>query len=253
MAYNNGQPHLFTFKRTRATGALVLYVDGVQAGAVGGTQSLLAPARLVLGAQQTLNNFLSGDIAEVKIYDTPLSDSDRGLEEGALRCKYGLGAGTPPAVPTGLAASGTNRQALVTWQPAIGASSYQLKRSTNAGGPFLLLAAGVTGTNYVDSTVINGATNYYVVSSVNACGSSLDSAVVSVFLPLPALETGFGTEGFSLVWPGWADDWQLQSATNLAPPIGWALVTNAPASSNGQFVLTIPVGDQARFFRLASP
>jgi hypothetical protein len=207
----------------------------------------------VLGAQQTLNNFLSGDIAEVKIYNAPLSDSDRAIEEGALRCKYGLGAGTPPAVPTGLAAYGTNRQAQLTWQPAIGASSYQLKRSTNAGGPFILVAAGVTGTNYVDSTAIKGTTNYYVVSSVSACGSSLDSAVVSVFLPLPALETGFGTGGFSLIWPGWADDWQLQSATNLAPPVGWALVTNAPAFSNGQLVVTIPLGDHTRFFRLASP
>ena len=53
--YANGQPHLVTFKRTRSTGALALYADGVLAGtATGGTRSLTAPTRLVLGAQQTL-------------------------------------------------------------------------------------------------------------------------------------------------------------------------------------------------------
>jgi hypothetical protein len=89
--FADGRPHLLTFKRTRATGALALYTDGLLAGtATGGTQSLTAPNRLVLGAQQTLTFFLSGDIAEVKIFGAALADADRAAEENALQRKYGL-------------------------------------------------------------------------------------------------------------------------------------------------------------------
>jgi hypothetical protein len=89
--FNDGQPHLFTFKRTRATGALELYTDGVLSGtSTGGIQSLTSAGRLVLGAQQTLTFRLTGDIAEVKIFNTPLSDADRTLEENSLQNKYGI-------------------------------------------------------------------------------------------------------------------------------------------------------------------
>ena len=38
---NNGAPHVFSFTRTRATGALALYVDGTLAGTATGTTNLL--------------------------------------------------------------------------------------------------------------------------------------------------------------------------------------------------------------------
>jgi hypothetical protein len=47
-----------------------------------------------MGAQQTLINYFTGDIAEVKIYSGVLSTPDRIAEEKALRCKYGLWDGT---------------------------------------------------------------------------------------------------------------------------------------------------------------
>lgn len=94
--FNDGQPHLVIFKRTRNTGALELHVDGVPQGtATGGTQSLTSPSQLVLGAQQTLIYHLSGDIAEVRIYAGALNDLYRVAEEKALSCKYGLWTGTP--------------------------------------------------------------------------------------------------------------------------------------------------------------
>jgi hypothetical protein len=252
--YNNGQPHLFTFTRTRSTGALVLYLDGVQSGtATGGMQSLTAPARLVLGAQQTLINYLAGDIAEVKIYDAALSDSDRIAEESALKCKYGLGTGAPPSAPQGLAAVAGNRQVLLSWEPVFGAASYQVSRSASLGGPFIIVTVGITATNYADITAKNGATNYYVVTAISACGSSPNSAAAGVFLPLPALSAGLNAGSFTVTWPGWANDWQLRSTTNLTPLVVWSPVTNSVASSNGQFIVTLPLVPDARFFRLVSP
>jgi hypothetical protein len=253
-SYTNGQPHLFTFKRTRSTGAMALYVDGAQAGTATGTaQSLTAPAQLVLGAQQTLNNYLSGDIAELKIYDAALSDSDRTAEESALKCKYGLGAGTPPSVPLGLAATAGNRQVLLSWKPTIGASSYRISRSTNIGGPYTLVPASITATNYLDTNAVNGLTNYYTVAAVSACGSSTGSAAVGVFLPLPTLGVRLGGGSLTVTWPGWATDWQLRSATNLTPPVVWSPVTNAVQNDGTAFSVTLSTDANAsRFYRLQS-
>jgi len=253
--YANGQPHLFTFKRTESTGVLVLYADGAQVGAAtSGTEPLTAPTRLVLGAQQTLIYYLTGDIAEVKIFNSPLSDSDRAAEENALKCKYGIaGGGAPPAVPSGLMASAGNRQVSLTWAPAVGATSYNLWRSTNNGASYALLASGLATPGFVDTSAVSGQTNYYEVAAVSACGASAASAPVSVWLPLPGL--GFSAAGGSLVvsWPAWASDWQLWSATNLTRPVAWSPVTNTVSSSNGQFIVFLPIGPGASFFRLASP
>lgn len=89
--FNDGHPHLLTFKRTESSGEADLYVDGNLVGsALGGTNSLTAPAALTLGAQATLIDFLTGDLAEVKIYGTALSDADRVTQENSLMQKWGV-------------------------------------------------------------------------------------------------------------------------------------------------------------------
>ncbi|HVM48799.1 MAG TPA: LamG-like jellyroll fold domain-containing protein, partial [Candidatus Acidoferrum sp.] len=253
--YADGQPHLFTFKRTESAGALALYADGVLVGtATGGAEPLTAPARLVLGAQQTLLNFLTGDIAEVKIFNSPLADSDRMAEEHALQCKYGLGGGPAlPGVPAGLEATPGNRQIIVTWTVTPRATGYNLWRSTNDGASYTLIASALSGTGFVDTGAVSGLTNYYEVAALNECGTSARSASMGVLLPLPALVLGTAGRWLAVSWPDWASDWQLWSATNLALPVVWSLVTNAVSSSNGQFVAFLPIGSGACFFRLASP
>ncbi len=87
--FNDGALHVMTLRRTKSSGALDLYVDGIFAGsAAGNTASLTASTKLALGAQQTLNNFFSGDIAEVKIYSTAMSDADRQTQEAGLIQKW---------------------------------------------------------------------------------------------------------------------------------------------------------------------
>jgi hypothetical protein len=252
--YNDGRPHILTFTRKRSTGGIRLYVDGGLAGvATGGMQTLTAPPQLVLGAQQTLLNFLTGDIAEVKVYNAVLSDSDRVADESSLRCKYALGAGSPPAAPGELVASAGNRQALVSWSPVVAANSYMLFWSTNGNGIFSLRAAGLTATNYADQNAVAGGTNYYQVAAVSSCGASANSAAVAVFLPLPALGILPGQSSLRLTWPGWANDWELYFTLNLTPPIIWSPVTNTVTNTNGQFVVELPLGSDAGFFRLRSP
>ena len=252
--YTNGQPHIVVFRRTRSTGALALYVDGtLQGTATGGTQSLISPTQLVLGAQQTLNNYLTGDIAEVKIYATALSDTDRVAEQNALTCKYGLGAGAPPATPLGLSAIAGNREVIVNWASVVGATGYKLNWSLNSAGPFTQLAANLTSTSFVHTNAALGQTNYYQVAAYSACGVSPYSAITSVFLPLPTLTATLSSGSLTIAWPSWANDWQLWSATNLTPPVSWSLVTKAATNSNGFLTVSLPVRFSFEYFRLVSP
>jgi hypothetical protein len=252
--FNNGQPHVVTFERTRSTGALVLYVDGTQvATGTGGTQTLTAPAQLVLGAVTTGGGYLSGDIAEVKIFNAALPNSDRSAEENVLKCKYGLSGGAAPATPTGLAGMAGNRQISLSWVPTAGAVGYNLWRSTNNGGSYQPAATGLATAGYVDTNALSGRTNYYEVAAVDGCGASANSVPVGVFLPLPALGLNVSGNSLAISWPTWASDWGLYSATNLTAPILWLPVTNTPVNSNGVFNVTLPIGSGVQFFRLVSP
>jgi len=69
--YNNGAWHHVVFTRTRASGALALYVDGVAAGtATGSIVSLTAPVNLNFGRIATGVNYLDGSLDEVALYNT---------------------------------------------------------------------------------------------------------------------------------------------------------------------------------------
>ena len=94
--------------------------------------------------------------------------------------------------PNGLTATPTNGQVKLSWNAVIGATSYNLKRSTNSGGPYALLVGGVTGTNYTDSAVINGMTYYYVVSAQAPGVQSINSFEASA-TPNFVLNFGFET------------------------------------------------------------
>jgi fibronectin type 3 domain-containing protein len=85
----------------------------------------------------------------------------------------------PPAVPTGLQATGGNAQVNLSWNASAGAASYNVKRSTTNGGPYGTAVASPSATNYTDSTVSNGTTYYYVVSAVDTAGQSANSSQAS--------------------------------------------------------------------------
>lgn len=86
-------------------------------------------------------------------------------------------ATTPPETPTGLNAIGTSLDQIdLNWDVAGGAESYTLKRSTTPGGPYTILASGLTGTSYSDSGLTEGATYYYVVVAVTSTDESEASA-----------------------------------------------------------------------------
>ncbi|RFZ79841.1 hypothetical protein DS742_05110 [Lacrimispora amygdalina] len=66
-----------------------------------------------------------------------------------------------------LKASGGNSKVDLTWDAVDKATSYTIKRSTTAGGPYTTIASDITDTSYTDTNVASGTTYYYIVSATN--------------------------------------------------------------------------------------
>ena len=81
----------------------------------------------------------------------------------------------PIVAPINLTATAGDSQVTLSWAAVDGATSYIVKRSTTSGGTYETIASGVTDTSYVDTSVTNGTTYYYVVVAVNADGESNNS------------------------------------------------------------------------------
>jgi hypothetical protein len=207
----------------------------------------------VLGAQGVLNHYFHGDLAEIQIHASPLSDLERLGVERALKCKYGLPGGIAPLPPTGLSGVAGNPRVTLTWNLTPGATSYSLSRSTNNGSTYQIIASGLTTGSYVDTTAASGLRNAYRVAGVNYCGTGANSAAVIVNLPLPDLNLPLNTDGLRISWPGWAEDWELHATTHLTPPVVWVPVTNEVNTDNGRIGVSLPLDSEIRFFRLASP
>ncbi len=85
-----------------------------------------------------------------------------------------------PAAPTGLKADGGSGIVSLAWTPPAGWSGFTVKRATVSGGPYSVIAVGVTNRDgFQDTGVWAGMTFYYVVAASNSFGSSTNSLETS--------------------------------------------------------------------------
>ncbi len=82
------------------------------------------------------------------------------------------------AAPTGLTATASDQQVLLSWNAVPAATGYHVKSSTTNGGPYLTIASPTTA-GYTNTGLVNGNTYYYVVSQVNPVAESTNSVQVS--------------------------------------------------------------------------
>jgi hypothetical protein len=107
---------------------------------------------------------------------------------------------TPPAAPTGLAATAGDATVSLDWndnnEPDF--DVYDVYRSTSAGGPYSVIDFDLTSSDYIDNTVSNGTTYYYVVTADSATPTDTTS---------PAAPTGLAaTPGDATVSLDWNDN-----------------------------------------------
>ena len=164
----------------------------------------------------------------------------------------------PPSAPTNLMASATNLLINLSWNALAGATTYNLKRTTTNGGPYPVLASGLTATNYADASVTNAVTYYYVVTAITTAGESTNSLSVAA-APLPSSQpTNLVMQAASgqlqLSWPADHLGWRLQIQTNnLAAGLttNWVTVPDSTNVNTVSFPLTTT--NVSVFLRLVYP
>ena len=85
-----------------------------------------------------------------------------------------------PRAPLIQTAVGHNARIILTWLPLWpDAASYNVKRATVKGGPYITVATGVTGLSYSDTGLTNDIPYFYVVSAANtSSGESPNSSEI---------------------------------------------------------------------------
>ena len=116
-------------------------------------------------------------------FETTASDPtvvDEQVSAGGDNQQWAIIAPSAGAFPSGLSAVAvSSNQISLTWNAVGGATGYNVKRATTSGGPYTIIAAGITSTNFSDTNVFVGVTYYYVVSAITGGIQSLNSLEVS--------------------------------------------------------------------------
>jgi uncharacterized delta-60 repeat protein/uncharacterized repeat protein (TIGR01451 family) len=113
-----------------------------------------------------------------------------------------------------------------------------------------------------------GQSSVTIVAKPSAAGEITNSAVTastltdplkgnnlaSVKVVVQAMQLGVSRSGntLTLTWPNTFGTFNLETATNLVPPITWVTATNVPLTIGGQNSVTISIGSGGKFFRLHS-
>ncbi len=125
------------------------------------------------------------NVEERLVFDTPLQgrwvfrvrgvDVPMGPQPFALVVRGALTDCPAPLAPAAPAlTTPADHEVLVSWAAIPGAAAYNVYRSLGAcpGGPWIPVAAGVTGTSFLDSGMSGGATfSYYVAAASDAAGT----------------------------------------------------------------------------------
>lgn len=141
-----------------------------------------------------------------------------------------------PATPTGLAAAAGTSQTSLTWGAVSGANSYTVKRSTTSGSGYAAVAAGLTTPAFVNQSLANGTTYYYVVSAVNDGGESANSVqVASTPMAAPSTPTAAPFNArIDLAWGAvtGATGYNVKRSTSVGGPYSTVGTPAAPSFSD---------------------
>jgi fibronectin type 3 domain-containing protein len=152
---------------------------------------------------------------------------------------------------SGISAVGGDNQVTLNWTGLGSASSYNIKRATASGGPYMTLSTpgSVTGTSFTDFTAVNNTTYYYVISAATPYGESANSveasATASCTPPPVVVNDGPTCAGGTL---------NLTASTVTGATYNWTgpngfssseqnpSIPNVTAAASGVYSLTVTVG-----------
>jgi autotransporter-associated beta strand protein len=129
-----------------------------------------------------------------------------------------------PYVPAGLAAS-PGTAVTLTWNSTLAALGYNVKRSSQSGGPYAPLGS-TPATIFTDTNAALGATYYYTLSATNLFGESTNApeiAVTACSPPAAPMNVAASVRGLqaALTWSpaSGAASYTVQRFTGITPPV----------------------------------
>ena len=213
--------------------------------AAGQTVTLDSTAALFLGNRPARDRCFAGWIDDFRVYT---GSGDASFVESVRQSSAG---------PAGLTAMPGNNQVTLTWNPLLGATSYNVKRSTVSGGPYTTISTPgtVTGTSYVDSTAVGGMTNYYVVSAATSIGqasetanSATEASVVIACAPPAAPAVGYNSPIYAGMTLNLTASTVAGATYSWTGPNGFTSTNQNPSIANvttaaaGDYSVTVTVG-----------
>lgn len=129
--YADGNAHIFSARASSSGGAV--RIDGTDGGATVANILSSNSGALQLGVRSDGTYYFNGDIAEVILYNTNLSTSDRSTVDHYLANRYGITSGALPVELTSFTANVADGKVLLNWQTATEVNNYGfeiLRRST---------------------------------------------------------------------------------------------------------------------------
>ncbi len=211
---------------------------------------------------QTVVNFFDSAVLQLTLTTTPKTTSSAQVQSGLVR---------PMGTPSGNNSANTPPMIWLPIQIPANAAALAFDFTVNGDTVDDWLVCGI-GTNnlfsleakyiptnqisasrLIDVTAWAGTTNELFFGFLGGTSTNatlgIDNIRFYCFQP-PSLQAQKSGNNLVISWPLSAQNYSLQTTTNLADPNSWTTVTNVPAIVNLQNAITNPASDGARFFRL---
>ncbi|MBN2783725.1 MAG: RICIN domain-containing protein, partial [Pontiellaceae bacterium] len=116
-----------------------------------------------------------------------------------LPVEVGSADAAPPSAPVGLSAVDGDGKVRLEWSAnsETDLAGYSVARASSSGGPYQVIASGVSGSAFTDITVDNGSIYYYVVTAVDAALNESGRSVEVTGVPdaIPELTAFYDLDG----------------------------------------------------------
>ena len=240
-----------------ASSRLRLYIDGKldRTGTEASTTLPNHTARLFVGQRndRTDDPKFTGNLRDLRLITEALTPAE--IESIASVAPLGAGVNFIDTAYSPDQLTGTATASLteinLSWLPVRGAISYNVKRSTTSGGPYGVIASGITATTYSDTGLSPNQRYYYVVTANTALGESPENNEIfrstQPDIIVDNTDAGF-TANTSAEWSGIASvgtwlgsNYRRDSTAGADPDTRWARWTpTIPIPGNYQVFMRWP-------------
>jgi hypothetical protein len=202
-----------------------------------------------IGKSQWPDPYLNAAVDDFRIYSFAMN-----AEEIAAHA-------SPLNSPQNVAALEQPLAIRLSWNSVAAAASYIVRLASSSGGPYEILADGLTSTDYLHEGLGSGETRFYTVAAANSIYTSDPSSEVSATAESPAIEPAelafsFDVEGqmsssITILQSVLGHQYRLQRSPDLST--GSWIDVGAPLAGNGvqlPIPLSINPDSSSGFFRV---